>query len=262
MIGIAPRRTPGHHDMPELLSFELAIFLSGTLAAAFVTALSGFAFAMVAAAIWLYALPPPQASALIAAYALLVQGYAVWKLRHLLDLHRLMPFILGSAAGIPFGLAALRWASPAHFRIGVGALLILFSLYNLARPALPQMKRAGRGADAAIGILNGVIGGATGLAGIVTVIWTGMRGWSRDEQRAVFQPTGVASFIMIIVAFGGIGMITPDTLRLFAIGLPALLLGTWLGWALYGKLDEATFRRVVLVLLIVSGVVLVMSARK
>src|ERR1700736_870962 len=158
--------------MPELLSVEIAIFLCGTFAAAFVTSLSGFAFAMVAAAIWLYALPPALASALIAAYALLVQGYAVWKLRRLLDWHRLMPFILGSAAGIPFGLAALRWASPVHFRIGVGVLLILFSLYNLARPTLPEMKRAGRGADTAIGFLNGVIGGATGLAGIVTVIWT------------------------------------------------------------------------------------------
>jgi hypothetical protein len=88
------------------------------------------------------------------------------------------------------------------------------SLYNLARPKLPQVKEAGRLADGAVGILNGVIGGATGLAGIVTVVWTSMRGWSRDEQRAVFQPTGVASFIMIIVAFGGIGIITFDTIRL------------------------------------------------
>ena len=53
--------------MPELFSLDLAIFLFGTIAAAFVTSLSGFAFAMVAAAIWLYALSPAQASALIAA---------------------------------------------------------------------------------------------------------------------------------------------------------------------------------------------------
>jgi uncharacterized membrane protein YfcA len=142
----------------------------------------------------------------------------------------------------------------------VGLLLMLFSLYNLARPKLPEMKRAGRGADTAVGVLNGVIGGATGLAGIVTVIWTGMRGWSRDEQRAVFQPTGVASFLMIIAAFGGIGLITFDTVRLFLLGLPALLVGTWLGWMLYGKLDEGAFRKVVLVLLLVSGVTLVASA--
>jgi uncharacterized membrane protein YfcA len=246
--------------MPELLSIEVAIFLCGTFAAAFVTSLSGFAFAMVAAAIWLYALPPPQASALIAAYALIVQGYAVWKLRGLLDPHRLMPFILGSALGIPLGVAALRWASPIYIRLGVGLLLVLFSLYNLARPQLPQMKQAGRAADGAVGVLNGMIGGATGLAGIVTVIWTSMRGWSRDEQRAVFQPTGVASFLMIILAFGGIGIITFDTVHLFLVGLPALAIGTWLGWILYGKLDEGAFRRVVLVLLLVSGVALMASA--
>jgi len=246
--------------MTNLISLETALFFCGTLTAAFVSGLSGFAFGMVAAAVWVYILPPPQASALIAAYALLVQGYAVWKLRHLLNLHRLMPFILGSALGIPVGIAALRWASPIHFRIGVGLLLMLFSLYNLARPKLPEMKGAGRGADVAVGFLNGVIGGSTGLAGIVTVIWTSIRGWSRDEQRAVFQPTGVASFLMIILAFGGIGIITLDTVRLFLIGLPILAIGTWLGWALYGKLDEAAFRRIVLVLLLISGATLVASA--
>jgi uncharacterized membrane protein YfcA len=246
--------------VPELVFIEPVIFLCGTFAAAFVTSLSGFAFAMVAAAIWLYALPPVQASALIAAYALLVQGYAVWKLRRLLDPHRLMPFILGSALGIALGVAALRWASPIYLRTGVGLLLVLFSLYNLVRPQLPDVKSAGRTADGAVGVLNGVIGGATGLAGIVTVVWTSMRGWSRDEQRAVFQPTGVASFLMIILTFGGIGVITAETIRLFLLGLPALAIGTWLGWMLYGKLDESAFRRVVLVLLLLSGIALTASA--
>ena len=42
----------------------------------------GRGFGLVAAAIWLYALPPSQTTALIVAYGLLVQAYAVWKLRH------------------------------------------------------------------------------------------------------------------------------------------------------------------------------------
>ena len=55
-------------------------------------------------------------------------------------------------------------------------------------------------------------------------------------------------------------MITSDTARLFLLGLPAVLLGTWLGFRLYGKLDEATFRIVVLVLLLLSGLTLLPSA--
>jgi len=54
---------------------------------------------------------------------------------------------------------------------------------------------------------------------------------------------------------GEAGKIAPDTLRLFLAGLPALAVGSALGWwMLYGKLDEAAFRRVVLVLLLVSGI--------
>jgi uncharacterized membrane protein YfcA len=119
--------------MANVLSSDLAIFLVGTLAAAFVAGLAGFAFGMVAAGVWLFALTPSQTSALIVAYGLLVQGYAVWKLRHSILPHRLAPFIVGSAIGIPAGVAALRWISPVHFRIGVGVLLIVFSLYNLVR---------------------------------------------------------------------------------------------------------------------------------
>jgi hypothetical protein len=49
------------------------------------------------------------------------------------------------------------------------------------------------------------------------------------------------------------GALSADTMHLFLLDLPALLAGTWAGLKLYGCLNEATFRRVVLVLLLVSG---------
>jgi uncharacterized membrane protein YfcA len=36
------------------------------------------------------------------------------------------------------------------------------------------------------------------------------------------------------------------------------LAGTWLGLKLYGRIDEATFRKIVLALLFVSGAVLIL----
>jgi hypothetical protein len=56
------------------------------------------------------------------------------------------------------------------------------------------------------------------------------------------------------------GAIARDTLWFFIIGFPVLLAGTWLGLKLYGHLDEASFRKVVLVLLFVSGIALVVPA--
>lgn len=62
--------------------------------------------------------------------------------------------------------------------------------------------------DALAGLFGGVLGGATGLAGIVVMIWSGLREWSKDEQRAVFQPAGVANFAMIALWIGGVGTAT------------------------------------------------------
>jgi uncharacterized membrane protein YfcA len=248
--------------MDFALPFDVTIFLLGTFTAAFVTGLAGFAFGMVAAAVWLFALPPAQTTTLIVAYALMVQGYATWRLRKSIDYKRLLPFVIGSAIGIPVGLSILEFAQPTYMRTAVGALLIAFSLYNLTRPQFPVTKRLARTGDAGVGILNGVLGASTGLGGILPVVWTTLRGWTRDEQRGVHQPTAFATFAMSIVALGAGGLVTPVTMHLFLLGLPALLAGTLFGWALYGRLNETTFRKIVLVLLLLSGMAIVATLHR
>jgi uncharacterized membrane protein YfcA len=164
--------------------------------------------------------------------------------------------VIGAAIGVPLGVYILTWANPSHVRAGVGVFLILFSLYSLFRPAMKPITAGGKGADAGVGFLNGVLAGITGLAGILVTIWCGLRGWPKDKQRAVFQPAAVAIFIMSALWLGARGVVTAQIGWLFFLGLPALLAGTWLGMKLYGKLDEAMFRKVVLVLLLVSGIAL------
>jgi uncharacterized protein len=240
------------------LSLELPLFVIATFAGALVAGLSGFAFGLVASSIWLYILNPLQTATLIIAYGLIVQGYSVWKLRRALDWRKLAPFVLGAAFGVPLGVSILTWANPAYVRIGIGAFLVLYSLYALLRPAIAPVKAGGATFDAAVGFLNGVLGGITGLAGILVTIWCGLRGWPKDQQRTVFQPVAVATFLMSALWIGARGAITAETLKLFLIGLPALFAGTWLGLKLFGRLNEAAFRKVVLALLLASGVVLVL----
>jgi hypothetical protein len=243
--------------MTDVLSLDLALFIAATFGAAMVAGMAGFAFGLVAAAVWLHMLTPLQTTTLIVAFGLIVQGYAVWKLRRALSLSRLLPFLLGGAIGIPVGVELLRWVPATHLRVAIGVLLILFSVYSLAKPQLRRITAGGRIADGGVGFLSGILGGTTGFGGILPTIWCGVRGWPKDQQRAVFQPTGVAIFLGTALCLGGSGTVTADTVRLFLIGLPALLLGSWLGLRLYGRLDEEGFRKVVLLLLLVSGLALV-----
>ena len=129
-------------------TLELPLFLLATFAGALVAGLSGFAFGLVVSAIWLYILTPLQTATLIIAFGLIVQGYSVWKLRGALDWRKLWPFVAGAALGVPVGVGILTWANPAHVRMGVGAFLVLYSLYALLRPAIPAVKAGGAAADA------------------------------------------------------------------------------------------------------------------
>jgi uncharacterized protein len=243
--------------MDGLEALSISVFLVSTFAASLVTGLAGFAFGIIAAGPWLHVLKPAQVTTLVVAFGLLIQSYSVWKLRAAIRLQRLLPFLIGSAFGVPLGVALLHRIAPGHLRAGIGIVLMAYSIYGLLSPRLPNLKAAGRAVDATVGFFGGILGGATGLAGILVTIWSGLRGWPKNEQRAVFQPTSVATFAMIAIWLGGTGMVARDTMLVFVIGLPAVLAGAWAGLKLYGKLEEAGFRKVVLALLLLSGATLI-----
>jgi hypothetical protein len=52
------------------------------------------------------------------------------------------------------------------------------------------------------------------------------------------------------------GTVTLETAKLFLIGLSFCIAGTWLGLKLFGRLNEAAFRKRVLALLFASDVAL------
>ena len=238
----------------------LGLFLLTTFVGGIVTGLAGFAMGLVVSGVWLHILTPAQTAALIVGYGLLTQSYNIWKLRHALRWRTVAPFIIGGVVGVPIGAVLLTHIDPSYVRTGIGVLLIAYSTYFLVRPHFKPM-HAGIAADVGIGVLNGVLGGLTGLAGPFITIWCQLRGFSKDQQRAVFQPVILAAFALTAISLTVAGTVTADLVRIYLYGLPPLAAGLWLGLKLYGHLNEDTFRKVILVLLLFSGVVLIVPFR-
>jgi uncharacterized protein len=244
--------------MMDAVPLHLVVFVLANFFGALIAGVAGFAFGLIASVMWLHVITPAESAALISGYAILIQCLAIWKLRHALRVARLLPFIAGGAAGMPLGAMLLRTASADHLRASIGLLLVVHSVYSLARPKF-QLRGGGIG-DGLVGLASGIVSASTGLAGLPVIIWSTARGWSKDEQRAVFQPVVVTIFAMTLLWFGGSGMITPDVVQLFFMGLPSALPGNWLGLKAYGTLDEVRFRQIILLLLLISGVALLLAA--
>ena len=87
-----------------------------------------------------------------------------------------------------------------------------------------------------------------------------MRVGPAAQQRATYQP-----FNLIVLALASLGMAATGSLdrqvaTIALLCLPATLGGAWLGVRLYSAVDDTLFRRVVLLLLLVSGVFLVLQS--
>jgi hypothetical protein len=238
---------------------SLALFLVAAFVGGFASGLAGFAMGFLVSGIWLHILSPIQTTTLIVGYGLLTQGYGVWKLRHALAWNNVAPFILGGIFGVPIGTALLTYSDPAYLRGGAGLLLVIYGIYGLMQPTLKPVP-SNTAIDTGIGFANGILAGLTGLPGFIITIWCQLRGWKKDFQRAVFQPVLLAALVANLVSLAVVRAITADILRLYLIGLPAMVAGLWVGFKLYGKLDDAAFRKLILVLLLIAGLGLILPS--
>lgn len=231
---------------------------TATFVAAFAAGLAGFAYALVASAIYLHVLSPVQAVPLVLAGSLAAQTITLFSVRREIDWPRLWPFLVGGIAGIPIGVHLLTQVDAGTFRVAVGVFLVMYSVYQLARAKPAVLRGGGRAADGAVGFVGGVMGGLAGLSGAVPTVWCGLRGWSKDTQRGVYQPFIFVMQLLALVWLGGLGAVESETGALFLICLLGLLPGAWLGLRLYRRVDDAQFRRIVLALLLGSGVALLL----
>jgi uncharacterized membrane protein YfcA len=241
-----------------VLDGAFLLLLGGTFVAAFASGLAGFAYALIASAAFLHVMEPRDATAAILIGSTLAQFFTIWRFRASIDRRRLMPFLIAGLVGVPLGTWLLGRVDREAVRNAVGIFLVVYALYGLIAPQLRVGGAGGRMADAAIGWIGGVLGGLAGLSGALPTIWCQLRGWTRDEQRAVYQPYILAMQLWALAALAASGNLTAQALRGFAWTLPAFLLGVSLGMALYARIDERGFRRVVLLLLLASGLLLVL----
>jgi hypothetical protein len=237
----------------------IAAIVFGTCLAGFVQGLSGFAFGLVAMSVWAWTIDPQLARPLVVWGSWIGQVLAFGAVRGGLQWRRALPFVLGGVAGVPVGAWLLQYINVGMFRAGVGVVLIAYCSAMLFARRLPILRWGGRVADGAVGAVGGTMGGLGGLTGPAPTLWCTLRGWHKDEQRSVFQVFNLSMHSLTLTVYFLNGTLTRAMAPAFALMVPVAILPTLGGVLLYRKVDDRVFRRLVLMLLLLSGVVLLLS---
>jgi uncharacterized protein len=170
-----------------------------------------------------------------------------------------LPYIAGGLFGAPIGLALLQALPAATFAGGLGLVLIVYGALVLLKPDRLRVKISGWRPAVAVGAAGGVIGGFSAFPGSMPVVYLGLRGVSKTATRGITQPYILTLQLLSrsLLALTHSAIFNAQFWLLWALTLPAVLLGSLTGVALYRRMSEVNFRRAVLILLIVTGVSLV-----
>lgn len=239
---------------------EMWVLAFGAAVAGLVQGISGFAFAMVAMAIWVWGVDPKLAAVMAVFGGVTGQIISVIRVRRGWHLHLLWPFVLGSAIGIPLGNIALASLDPNRFKLVLGAMLVVCCGAMLATSKLPKITHGGRFADAFVGLLGGVMAPLSGFSGLAPALWATLRGYTKDEHRAVLQNFNLvvlsATFVSLVMA----GRTGPQHYPQMAVVAGSLIVPSLYGSKIYTGMSPIAFRNGVLWLLVFAGATMLAAA--
>lgn len=168
--------------------------------------------------------------------------------------------LVAGLIGVPIGTLVLPSISLGAFKLGFGVALVGYCTFMLFAAGRVRLAAGGRGAEAAVGFAGGVLGGLAGLSGVLPTVWASLKGWPKAERRVFFQAFNMTLLTAMLVASAVQGLIGPKSLLALGAAAPATLIGGWLGMRLYQRLDDWRFERIVLLVLLLSGLGLVWSS--
>lgn len=235
-------------EAADLSWVEIAALGFVVLAASYIRGLTGFGFSAVLVAGLAFFMDPARAVPLALGYEVIasaVQAPSVWEE---IRWRTLSALVVAALVGNPVGLLILANAEPDLLRaVTYGVLLVL---------TLGLLRRGSGRIEAtwamffAVGLIAGVVNGATALSGLVLVLAMSFMTVTPAELRATLIAYFFAADLFVVgvlVANDDVGSV--DAWRI-VVGLPLLIVGVAMGSRMFRGIAPEKFRRITVWLLV------------
>ena len=236
----------------------IILLLVGAAAGGFINGLAGFGTALFTLGFWLQILPAIDAVGLILLMSVATGLQGLWVVRQEIMTRpgRVARFLIPAVFGVPLGVHILSFINTEMLKFIVAAFMIGYGGFFAFRSALPTLAKPPKILDSLIGFSGGVLGGIAGLSGALPTFWCSLRPWPKQETRAVLQPFNVTILFLAVLFLAARGVYTEQILFWFLMALPIGLISAYLGLMLFKRLETDSFRRLLIILMLVSGCVL------
>jgi uncharacterized protein len=242
------------------LSFLGLTFYATVLLSAFaVRSAAGFGAGLIAIPLLALILPVSTAVSVATVFTTVTSVQQVGRDWRQIAWRQFIIIFLYSMVGIGLGLYCMKRLDEGILRYLLGTFLIAYSVYALRTPKTPRLlpRRWRSALAAAAGIVGGLISALFGAgAGPIYVVYFDILRLERAAFRATMSAVVVLGGAARIAGYQSYGFYRSSTITLLAVGLPLVMVGSWLGDRLVFRLSAQSFSRLVAAIILLSGVTL------
>ena len=234
---------------------QLVLVWFAVLGAAVLRSFTGFGFGLAAVPVFALFMPPTQAVVLSACLAFTISVLSLRTYWGVYPLRPLLPMLTMALLGTALGVFLLGHLQVRQFQLWVGiaviATCVVLTRYH------PRQRSVSKPVDGAAGLLSGVLNGAFSIPGPPVVIYAMVTETDAARSRSLLMTFFLFSALLALVFYAAAGFFVPATPWLFAMALPAILLGDRLGYWLFTRYGTRFYRRVALLLLFAVGLAVI-----
>lgn len=240
--------------MPDLAPAGLLLAAAAFLCGGAVKGGFGFGLPLVTVPVLAMVMPPPTAISLMlvpVVSANIMQAVQGGYYRS--ALRRFWTFIITMTIATLVAMQFLATFDARTTSVVLGAVIILFSLYQLWSPAFEVSRRMEFWLTPFVGLLAGLIGGVTGLFGLPLVVYLVALRLPKDEFVGTVSFWNLFGSLPLFAGLAWHGFLTLPVAAASGGGALISMLGVWAGTLARGHLPQTAFRRILLGLLALIG---------
>ena len=239
----------------EFIVLNLAVFAAAALQAA-----TGIGFGIIAGPILLIVYGDASAIQVSIVLNLLIAALLTPVFWRQVDFRLVAWLVAGIVFGAPLGVWLFQQAGIAMLKLGAAAT-VLFTLtmvmrgnHRLTGPATPRPA-----AQATLGVVAGIMASSLAMPGPVPAAWMAARGYDKTTIRASILAMFIAAYSVALLLQAGLAGIGENVGNESLVLVPATVLGIVLGRILGDRLDAQVYRRILIVVLAATALLLAWS---
>ncbi len=220
--------------------------------------ITGFGFSLIVMPLITFLFGLQIAAPLVAMQGLTLYIVNLTRYHRHINIKEALRLGIAAALGVPIGVWALANLNAVIIKSVLGFVLIVYAGFSFTKPA--GLHLHSKYWFLPFGFVAGCLAGAYNTPGPLLVLYGSLRGWQKEEFRAILQVLFFVTGTLTLISHWIANHVTPTVLTYYFFSAPVLLISILIGSRIDRIVHRDRFRVLMTIMILILGISLVIES--